>query len=92
MGYTYGLEFEPHDDRLSVTDTASGRTSEFIWGHAKELMYLIANENNISRENLIYNEVMRGTGFEGGKFRVADFYQQTHQRKILPISLKMNMA
>ena len=75
MGYTYGLEFEPHDDRLSVTDRASGRTSEFIWGHAKELMYLIANENNVSRENLIYNEVMRGTGFEGGKFRVADFYQ-----------------
>ena len=75
MGYTYGLEFEPHDDRLSVMDTASGRTSEFIWGHAKELMYLIANENNVSRENLIYNEVMRGTGFEGGKFRVADFYQ-----------------
>lgn len=81
MGYTYGLEFEPHDDRLSVTDTASGRTSEFIWGHAKELMYLIANENNISRENLIYNEVMRGTGFEGGKFRVADFYQANPSKK-----------
>ena len=44
MGYTYALEVEPHDDRLSVTDTASGRTSEFLWGHAKELMYLIANE------------------------------------------------
>lgn len=81
MGYTYGLEFEPHDDRLSVTDTASGRTSEFIWGHAKELMYLIANENNISRENLIYNEVMRGTDFEGGKFRVADFYQANPSKK-----------
>lgn len=81
MGYTYALEFEPHDDRLSVTDTASGRTSEFIWGHAKELMYLIANENNISRENLIYNEVMRGTGFEGGKFRVADFYQANPSKK-----------
>ena len=81
MGYTYGLEFEPHDDRLSVTDTASGRTSEFIWGHAKELMYLIANENNVSRENLIYNEVMRGTGFEGGKFRVADFYQANPSKK-----------
>ena len=81
MGYTYGLEFEPHDDRLSVTDTASGRTSEFLWGHAKELMYLIANENNISRENLIYNEVMRGTGFEDGKFRVADFYQANPSKK-----------
>ena len=81
MGYTYGLEFEPHDDRLSVTDTASGRTSEFIWGHAKELMYLIANENNISRENLIYNEVMRGTGFEDGKFRVANFYQANPSKK-----------
>ena len=81
MGYTYGLEFEPHDDRLSVTDTASGRTSEFLWGHAKELMYLIANENNISRENLIYNEVMRGTGFEDGKFRVVDFYQANPSKK-----------
>ena len=81
MGYTYGLEFEPHYDRLSVTDTASGRTSEFLWGHAKELMYLIANENNISRENLIYNEVMRGTGFEDGKFRVVDFYQANPSKK-----------
>ena len=81
MGYTYSLEFEPHDDRLSVTDTASGRTVDFIWGHAKELMYLIANENNISRENLIYNEVMRGTGFEDGKFRVADFYQANPSKK-----------
>ncbi len=81
MGYTYALEFEPHDDRLSVTDTASGRTSEFLWGHAKELMYLIANENNISRENLIYNEVMRGTGFEDGKFRVADFYMTDPSKK-----------
>ncbi len=81
MGYTYGLEFEPHDDRLSVTDTASGRTSEFLWGHAKELMYLIANENNVSRENLIHNEVMRGTGFEDGKFRVADFYQANPSKK-----------
>ena len=75
MGYTYSLEFELHDDRLSVTDTASGRTLEFLWGHAKELMFLIANENNVSRVNLIYNEVMRGTGFVDGKFRVADFYQ-----------------
>ncbi len=81
MGYTYYLEFEPHDDRLSVTDTASDRTSEFLWGHAKELMYLIANENNISRENLIYNEVMRGTGFVDGKFRVADFYQANPSKK-----------
>ena len=81
MGYTYSLEFEPHDDKLSVTDTSSGRTSEFLWGHAKELMYLIANENNISRENLIYNEVMRGTGFEDGKFRVADFYQANPSKK-----------
>ncbi len=81
MGYTYALEFEPHDDRLSVTDTASGRTSEFLWGHAKELMYLIANENNVSRENLIHNEVMRGTGFEDGKFRVADFYQANPSKK-----------
>ena len=81
MGYTYALEFEPHDDKLSVTDTSSGRTSEFLWGHAKELMYLIANENNISRENLIYNEVMRGTGFEDGKFRVADFYQANPSKK-----------
>ena len=81
MGYTYGLEFEPHDDRLSVTDTASGRTSEFIWGHAKELMYLIANENNVSRENLIYNEVMRGTGFVDGKFRVEDFYKTNPEKK-----------
>ena len=81
MGYTYSLEFEPHDDRLSVTDTASGRTTEFLWGHAKELMYLIANENNISRANLIYNEVMRGTGFENGKFRVADFYQANPSKK-----------
>ena len=81
MGYTYALEFEPHDDRLSVMDTASGRTEDFLWGHAKELMYLIANENNVSRENLIYNEVMRGTGFEGGKFRVADFYQANPSKK-----------
>ena len=81
MGYTYALEFEPHDDRLFVTDTASGRTSEFLWGHAKELMYLIANENNISRENLIYNEVMRGTGFEDGKFRVEDFYKTNPEKK-----------
>lgn len=81
MGYTYALEFEPHDDRLSVTDTASGRTSEFLWGHAKELMYLIANENNVSRENLIHNEVMRGTGFVDGKFRVADFYQANPSKK-----------
>ena len=81
MGYTYAFEFEPHDDRLSVTDTASGRTSEFLWGHAKELMYLIANENNISRANLIYNEVMRGTGFVDGKFRVADFYQAKPSKK-----------
>ena len=81
MGYTYSLEFEPHDDRLSVTNSASGRTSEFLLGHVKELMYLIANENNISRENLIYNEVMRGTGFEDGKFRVADFYQANPSKK-----------
>ena len=81
MGYTYSLEFEPHDDRLSVTDTASGRTVDFIWGHAKELMYLIANENNISRENLIYNEVMRGTGFVDGKFRVTNFYQANPSKK-----------
>ena len=81
MGYTYGLEFEPHDDRLSVTDTASGRTSEFLWGHAKELMYLIANENNVSRENLIHNEVMRGTGFVDGKFRVTNFYQANPSKK-----------
>lgn len=81
MGYTYSLEFEPHDDRLSVMDRASGRTSEFLWGHAKELMYLIANENNVSRENLIHNEVMRGTGFEDGKFRVADFYQANPSKK-----------
>lgn len=81
MGYTYALEFEPHDDRLSVTDTASGRTGNFLWGHAKELMYLIANENNISRAKLIYNEVMRGTGFVDGKFRVADFYQANQSTK-----------
>lgn len=81
MGYTYALEFEPHDDRLSVLDTASGRTSGFLWGHAKELMYLIANENNISRENLIHNEVMRGTGFEDGKFRVEEFYKNNPTKK-----------
>ena len=81
MGYTYGLEFEPHDDRLSVTDTASGRKSEFLWGHAKELMYLIANENNVSRENLLHNEVMRGTGFVDGKFRVEDFYKTNPEKK-----------
>ena len=81
MGYTYALEFEPHDDRLSVTDTASGRKSEFLWGHAKELMYLIANENNVSRENLLHNEVMRGTGFVDGKFRVEDFYKTNPEKK-----------
>lgn len=81
MGYTYSLEFEPQDDILSVTDTASGRTSEFLWGHAKELMYLIANENNVSRENLIHNEVMRGTGFVDGKFRVEDFYKTNPEKK-----------
>ena len=75
MGYTYTLEFEPHDDSLTVKDTASNRESDFVWGHARELMYLIANENNISRENLIHNEVMRGTGFEDGKFRVEEFYK-----------------
>lgn len=75
MGYTYTLEFEPHDDSLTVKDTASNREADFVWGHAKELMYLIANENNISRENLIHNEVMRGTGFEDGKFRVEEFYK-----------------
>lgn len=81
MGYTYALEFEPHDDRLSVSDRESGRTGDFLWGHAKELMYLIANENNISRENLIYNEVMRGTGFVDGKFRVEDFYKTNPEKK-----------
>ena len=81
MGYSYTLDFEPHDEHLSVTDRASGRTADFIWGHAKELMYLIANENNISRENLIHNEVMRGTGFVDGKFRVADFYQANPSKK-----------
>lgn len=81
MGYTYTLEFEPHDDSLTVKDTASNREADFVWGHARELMYLIANENNISRENLIHNEVMRGTGFEGGKFRVADFYQANPSKK-----------
>ena len=81
MGYTYALEFEPHDDRLSVTNTASGRKSEFLWGHAKELMYLIANENNVSRENLLHNEVMRGTGFVDGKFRVEDFYKTNPEKK-----------
>lgn len=81
MGYTYALEFEPHDDRLSVTDTASGRKSEFLWGHTKELMYLIANENNVSRENLLHNEVMRGTGFVDGKFRVEDFYKTNPEKK-----------
>lgn len=75
MGYTYTLEFEPHDDSLTVKDTASNREADFVWGHAIELMYLIANENNISRENLIHNEVMRGTGFEDGKFRVEEFYK-----------------
>ena len=75
MGYTYTLEFEPHDDSLTVKDTASNREAYFVWGHARELMYLIANENNISRENLIHNEVMRGTGFEDGKFRVEEFYK-----------------
>ena len=88
MGYTYALEFEPHDDRLSILDTASGRTSEFLWGHAKELMYLIANENNVSRENLIYNEVMRGTGFVDGKFRVEDFYKTNPEKKDFIDSLK----
>lgn len=81
MGYSYTIDFEPHDEHLSVTDRASGRTADFIWGHAKELMYLIANENNISRENLIHNEVMRGTGFVDGKFRVADFYQANPSKK-----------
>lgn len=81
MGYTYTLEFEPHDDSLTVKDTASNREADFVWGHAKELMYLIANENNISCENLIHNEVMRGTGFEDGKFRVADFYQANPSKK-----------
>lgn len=75
MGYTYTLEFEPHDNSLSVRDTTSHREADFVWGHARELMYLIANENNISRENLIHNEVMRGTGFEDGKFRVEEFYK-----------------
>ena len=81
MGYTYTLEFEPHDNSLSVRDTASDREANFVWGHAKELMYLIANENNISRENLIHNEVMRGTGFQDGKFRVADFYETSPSKK-----------
>lgn len=81
MGYTYDLEFEPHDDSLSVRDKASDREANFVWGHAKELMYLIANENNISRENLIHNEVMRGTGFQDGKFRVADFYETSPSKK-----------
>lgn len=81
MGYTYTLGFEPHDDSLSVRDTASDREANFVWGHAKELMYLIANENNISRENLIHNEVMRGTGFQDGKFRVADFYETSPSKK-----------
>ena len=81
MGYTYTLGFEPHDDSLSVRDTASDREANFVWGHAKELMYLIANENNISRENLIHNEVMRGKGFQDGKFRVADFYETSPSKK-----------
>ncbi len=81
MGYTYTLEFEPHDNSLSVRDKASDREANFVWGHAKELMYLIANENNISRENLIHNEVMRGTGFQDGKFRVADFYETSPSKK-----------
>lgn len=81
MGYTYTLEFEPHDDSLTVKDTASHREADFVWGHARELMYLIANENNISRENLIHNEVMRGTGFEDGKFRVEEFYKSNPAKK-----------
>ena len=81
MGYTYTLDFEPHDDRLTVKDTASNREADFVWGHARELMYLIANENNISRENLIHNEVMRGTGFEDGKFRVEEFYKTNPAKK-----------
>lgn len=81
MGYTYTLEFEPHDDSLTVKDTASHREADFVWGHARELMYLIANENNISRENLIHNEVMRGTGFEDGKFRVEEFYKTNPAKK-----------
>ena len=81
MGYNYTLDFEPHDEHLSVTDRASGRTSDFVWGQAKELMYLIANGNNISRENLIHNEVMRDTGFVDGKFRVEDFYRINPEKK-----------
>ena len=81
MGYTYTLEFEPHDDSLTVKDTASHREADFVWGHARELMYIIANENNISRENLIHNEVMRGTGFEDGKFRVEEFYKTNPAKK-----------
>lgn len=81
MGYTYTLEFEPHDDSLTVKDTVSHREADFVWGHARELMYLIANENNISRENLIHNEVMRGTGFEDGKFRVEEFYKSNPAKK-----------
>lgn len=81
MGYTYTLEFEPHDDSLTVKDAASNREADFVWGHARELMYLIANENNISRENLIHNEVMRGTGFEDGKFRVEEFYKSNPAKK-----------
>lgn len=51
----YSLQFDVEDDGLIIKDSAANKEYICIWGLARELMSMIAYDNNISRENFISN-------------------------------------
>ncbi|MGN1107381.1 MAG: YodL domain-containing protein, partial [Huintestinicola sp.] len=52
----YSLEFDVEDEGLIIRDSATNKEYICIWGLARELMSMIAYDNNISRENFVSNE------------------------------------
>ena len=52
----YTLEFDVEDEGLIIRDSAANKEYICIWSLARELMSMIAYDNNISRENFVSNE------------------------------------
>lgn len=57
----YSLEFDVEDEGLIIRDSAANKEYICIWGLARELMSMIAYDNNISRENFVGNELKSET-------------------------------
>ena len=86
--YDYSLTLSPIDSGLNFKDDASGREMTLGWGHVNEIMRTVAHDRNAEREDLIHSEILYGTGFHDGKFRVEDYYEAGHRGKEFATFLK----